>query len=97
MLQRFMSKFSPEPNSGCWLWTAAISFDGYGIIGYDSHRSVGAHRVSYELFKGNIPKGLFVMHSCDNRCCVNPSHLSVGTAKANAHDMIAKGRGYSLR
>ena len=66
MLDRFLSKTIPEPNSGCLLWTAHVSRDGYGRfgIGRVAHE---AHRVSYKLFKGEIPKGLCVDHICKVR------------------------------
>lgn len=76
---------------GCWYWTGAIYKNGYGQIGFNrKHQTV--HRLSYELHKGKIPKHLCVLHSCDNRLCVNPDHLSLGTHKENTKDMIKKGR-----
>lgn len=87
---RFWAKV--DKAEGCWLWTGKCNRDGYGYI--DDR---GAHRVAYELSKGPIPTGLFVCHSCDNKRCVNPSHLWAGGAAANTQDMIAKGRGNHQR
>jgi hypothetical protein len=67
---------------GCWTWNRArIGKDGYGVC-----RGKGAHRVSYVLFKGPIPRGQLVRHKCDNPPCVNPDHLELGTARENAID-----------
>lgn len=85
----------PEPNSGCYLWTAAIS-GGYGKANYRGHRDL-AHRMSYFFAKGPIPQGLFVCHHCDNPPCINPDHLFLGTALDNAADMIRKGRSRPYR
>lgn len=85
--ERFDRLFMPEPNTGCWLWTGRINQDGYGIFG-DS--GTGAHRASFQLFKGEIPKGLLVCHHCDVRSCVNPDHLFLGTHRDNMDDMMRK-------
>lgn len=82
----------PEPNSGCWLWLNSLTSSGYGKI-YHEGKLWLAHRVSYLIHKGRIPKGKVVMHTCDNKVCVNPNHLKLGTHKENTHDMIDKGRG----
>lgn len=86
-----MERVSPEPNSGCWLWTAFVKDTGYGITGHKG-KQVRAHRLSLELHGINIPKGMDVLHKCDVRSCVNPDHLVVGTHKENMADMKAKGR-----
>ena len=67
---------------------------GYGGITEDqgSQVSVGAHRVSWKLHKGDIPDGLYVLHQCDVPSCVNPEHLFLGTAKDNAQDAVEKNR-----
>lgn len=90
---RFESHVFPEPNTGCWLFDSKIRNDekSYGVFRIKT-KNVLAHRVSYELYKGNIPKNMFILHSCDNRCCVNPDHLYTGTHKDNMEDMVSKVR-----
>lgn len=88
-LERFLS-YVADQGSGCREWTGAAS-EGYGTFKLEG-RTYRSHRVAYRFFIGEIPDGLMVLHSCDNRLCVNPEHLSVGTALDNTRDMIAKGR-----
>lgn len=75
----------------CWQWTGAIVKDGYGSFGAHK-RTERAHRYSWELHIGPIPKGLWVLHACDNPACVRPDHLFLGTARDNAVDMYRKKR-----
>lgn len=93
--QRFLSFVSPEPNTGCWLWSGCFSRSkpdgGYGQLRLDG-KMQSAHRLSYQLFVGAIPEGLMVLHRCDVRPCVNPQHLFVGTSSDNIQDALAKGR-----
>lgn len=90
-LERFEAKYTPEPNTGCWLWTACLSTDGYGQFRFEG-RNHSTHRFSYKLYVGPIPKGLFVLHKCDVKLCVNPDHLFLGTHTDNMTDMVSKGR-----
>ena len=76
---------------GCWAWTGTTSKDGRGRFGAN-YRSNLAYRVSWEIHKGTIPRGLFVLHKCDNPNCVNPEHLFLGTHQDNMDDKRAKGR-----
>ncbi len=90
--ERFMEKvrIGKKPNE-CWEWLASVRNSGYGRIKIgDLTRS--AHRVSYELHVGKIPNGICVCHHCDNKLCVRPNHLFLGTHRDNARDMVQKGK-----
>lgn len=96
ILKSFWNKIenlSFHSDEDCWNWTASVNEGGYGQLGFLGRPYI-SHRLSYVLYKGRIPKDLFVLHKCDNRRCVNPSHLFIGTAGDNNRDCIAKGRNY---
>ena len=86
---RFANSYKIEEDK-CWNWQGAICV-GYGSIG-DNNGRRGTHRYSWELSNGPIPKGLCVLHKCDNRQCVNPDHLFLGTKGDNNRDRVKKGR-----
>lgn len=82
---------SPEPNTGCWLWTGSVNQWGYGRLGAGREQR-SAHRLSYSTFTGPIPSGAPLLHSCDQPACINPQHLRPGTASENMRDMVRRGR-----
>ncbi len=90
-VERFNTHWTPEPYSGCWLWTARTRHGGYGGAKHNG-KTVIAHRLAWELYKGEIPQGTCVLHRCDTPSCVNPAHLFIGTLADNTRDMVAKGR-----
>lgn len=91
--QRFIERFEEkiEKIDSCWIWVGAFFKSGYGRFSFGK-KKVRAHRFSYELYIGKIPKGIYVLHRCDNPCCVNPLHLFLGTHLDNMMDMESKGR-----
>jgi hypothetical protein len=88
--QRFWPKVRQTPD--CWLWTGSKCSDGYGTIGTSKGYLTSAHRLSWIIHNGPIPKGLSVLHKCDNPPCVNPKHLFLGTQRDNIIDCVNKRR-----
>ncbi len=101
-----MSRFGPAPlgldklfwakitfENDCWRWTGAVDGDGYGKAwAFTPRRHVRAHRLSWEIHRGPVPKGLCVLHHCDRPECVRPDHLFLGTQADNIADKVSKCR-----
>ena len=98
----FDDRITLLPWSGCWIWMGRSDTKGYGrvTVRYPNgvvRRSVGAHRISYELHVAKIPSGLLMCHTCDVTSCVNPNHLYAGTDSDNSKDKYRRGRAPSTR
>ena len=87
-MERFLPKV--DKTDTCWLWTACTDALGYGRINALGENK--AHRLSYRLYRGDIPTGMKILHSCDVRNCVNPDHLRIGTQAENVRDSVERGR-----
>jgi len=84
-MERFWSKVKKAGPDDCWEWQASFGSVGYGQFYFDG-KPRGAHRVAYLLEIGEIPEGMQILHSCDNRACCNPAHLHVGTDSQNKQE-----------
>lgn len=94
-ISRFWDKVDARRAGDCWIWCAARGVTGYGRFAVHSVNSQ-AHRVSWVIAHDmDIPDGMVVRHSCDNRACVNPEHLSLGAQADNIKDMHERGRAYA--
>lgn len=87
----FWERVSLGDKDECWLWLGATTEAGYGTLTIN-HKPLGAHRMSWILMNGEIPKGMNVCHKCDIPPCVNPNHLFLGTHQENMDDKVKKGR-----
>lgn len=91
-MRRFWSYVSIDQPDKCWLWTGGLNALGYGSFKIRTHTHRVAHRLMYKLFHGDVADDLCICHRCDNRQCVNPNHLFLGTKIDNAIDRHLKGR-----
>ena len=91
-LARITERSRCDPLTGCHVWFGDFYSCGYGRISFRG-KSTNAHRVAWILTKGRLPQGVFVLHRCDNRACVNVEHLFLGSQRDNIIDMYKKGRG----
>lgn len=92
--ERIEQKIIPEPNSGCWLWTAGLrdNSEGYGAVRY-AMKTWRSHKLVYTLLREKVPEGLTLDHNCRNRICCNPDHLTPRTWKDN----ILRGEGVAAK
>jgi hypothetical protein len=95
--ERFLSSFpenafKEDQKNICWNYQGSRNNSGYGIIGWGDKDTYLSNRLSYIIFNGLIPYGKIVRHTCDNRLCVNPKHLILGTYYDNSIDSVKRNR-----
>lgn len=92
--KEYQARFWPKvaKSEGCWEWTASRRRNGYGQMNIGNRKVIHAHRIAWELAHGSIPAGQHVLHHCDNRGCVRPDHLFLGTHLDNMVDRTNKNR-----
>jgi len=88
--ERLLSNYTLDPKTMCWVWDGSVMNSGYGQIKAFG-KMVSTHRYSYELHKGEIRDGLHVLHLCDNKLCINPDHLHLGTHSDNLAEASERG------
>lgn len=77
--------------SGCWEWAGFRHKQGYGRLRVLGKLTL-AHVLAYKIWRGDVPDGMKVRHTCDNPPCINPEHLLLGTQADNVQDMVSRGR-----
>ena len=92
LLERFSAKYEVDATTGCWKWVGSSNGRGYGEM-RDKDGKRYAHRISYTLFKGDIPEGFVIDHLCRTPCCVNPAHLEAVSFRTN----VIRGTGWAAR
>jgi hypothetical protein len=91
IIERIKNNININNKTGCWEWKLRRDKDGYASINLGGNRE-RCSRISYQIYKGQIPNKMLVCHTCDNPPCVNPDHLFIGTHKDNMDDMVSKGK-----
>lgn len=91
-IERFWQRVSKAGENDCWEWNRGKTGNVYGQLRIANNQAFGTHVFSYILHKGPVPAGLWVLHTCDNRRCVNPNHLYAGTPLQNMRDCSNRGR-----
>jgi hypothetical protein len=91
-IERFHRFYTVSKITDCWEWKGFRDNEGYGRFGVTSRKYCRAHQYQYEINNGPVPKGMVIMHTCDNPPCVNPHHLKIGTHQENMADKVSKNR-----
>lgn len=91
IFERFQKGYKVHKKSGCWIWLKNISTTGYGRMNFN-YINYRSHRLSYLIYVGEIPEEMVICHTCDNKKCVNPNHLFLGTILDNVADRVKKNR-----
>lgn len=91
LMQRITEKTKIGSSDDCWVWQGLINRTGYPTMKRNSKNTL-VHRIMFEIHKGFIKDGMLICHTCDNKRCVNPEHLYMGTQKTNRQDCVRRGR-----